>query len=106
MLGLIAWAVLLSSPGPFVLANGSSAGLEQIVIRQSDEKSPWKALGPGALAPGARISLPSPGGELCAFDIRAKVGAETLTWANVNLCDVKVVTLRRRADGTRWVDYD
>ena len=32
----------------------------------------------------------------CAFDIRANVaGAGPVTWAGVNLCDVKSVTLKR-----------
>lgn len=103
---MVAIAALLTAPGPFVLANGSGLGLDQIVIRQSIAGASWKPLAAGVLASGGRANLPSPGGDTCAFDIRARAGAETLTWANVNLCDVKVVTLNRRADGTRWVDYD
>ena len=50
--------------------------------------------------------MPAPGGELCAFDIRAKVDGAEFTWPSVNLCDVRSVTLNRRPDGTLWVDYD
>ena len=43
----------------------------------------------------------------CAFDIRANVtGAGALTWANVNLCAVKSVTLNRDGTVGAWVDYD
>ena len=43
----------------------------------------------------------------CAFDIRATVsGAGPVTWAGVNLCDVKSVILNRDASIGAWVDYD
>jgi hypothetical protein len=43
----------------------------------------------------------------CAFDIRATVaGAGPVTWAGVNLCDVKSVILNRDGSTGAWVDYD
>jgi len=43
----------------------------------------------------------------CAFDIRANVaGAGPTTWADVNLCAVKSVTLNRDGSAGAWVDYD
>ena len=43
----------------------------------------------------------------CAFDIQAKVpGAGPVTWAGVNLCAVKSVTLNRDGSAGAWVDYD
>jgi hypothetical protein len=43
----------------------------------------------------------------CAFDIRATVaGGGPITWAGVNLCAVKSVTLNRDAAAGAWVDYD
>jgi hypothetical protein len=43
----------------------------------------------------------------CAFDIRATVpGAGPVTWTDVNLCDVKSVTLKRDQSAGAWVDYD
>jgi hypothetical protein len=30
----------------------------------------------------------------------------TVTWNGVNLCDVKLLTLRRNDAGLAWVDYD
>jgi hypothetical protein len=106
MLGAVYFAALLSTPGPFVLVNGSGSALTEIAIRQSSSSGQWKTLGGGALSAGARGNEPAPAGDLCAFDIRAKAGNSLVTWENVNLCDVKVVTLNRRADGTSWVDYD
>jgi hypothetical protein len=106
MLGAAILIAALSSPGPFVLVNGSSGRLSEIAIRQSVGSAPWRPLGPSSLSPGARSAIPAQSGDLCAFDIRAKVGTETATWLSVNLCDVKSVTLNRRADGTLWVDYD
>ena len=43
----------------------------------------------------------------CAFDIQAPIaGAGPVTWAGVNLCDVKSVTLKRDPQAGAWVDYD
>ena len=43
----------------------------------------------------------------CAFDIRGEgAGHGPVTWAGVNLCDVKSVTLNRDGAAGAWVDYD
>jgi hypothetical protein len=43
----------------------------------------------------------------CAFDIRADVaGKGPITWAGVNLCGAKSVTLNHGASAGAWVDYD
>ncbi|WP_300975578.1 hypothetical protein [Sphingomonas sp. LHG3406-1] len=106
MLVSVLLAAFLSEPGPFVLANASGGILSDLAIRPSDGSGSWRSMTPGALASGGRTAMPSPGGQLCAFDIRAKVGGTMVTWSSINLCDVKVVTLNRRSDGTLWVDYD
>ena len=99
-------AAALSTPGPFTLVNKAGVTLENIAIRPSDGSSAWRSFGPGPVAAGAQAAMPSPGGQLCAFDLRARLnGAETI-WGSVNLCDVRTVTLNRRPDGTLWVDYD
>ena len=103
---LLLFATILSSPGPFVLANGTGSGLSNLLIRPADSSSGWQSLGGGALGQGARASMPAPPGQLCAFDIRATVDGTPVTWSSVNLCDVKIVTLNRRPDGTLWADYD
>ena len=88
----------------FVLVNGTSGALAELSIRRAGP-SDGKPLGaaPSAGARGA-IQFSDPD---CAFDIRATVpGAGPVTWAGVNLCAVKSVTLQRDAAAGAWVDYD
>ena len=88
----------------FTLVNGTAAPLAEVAIRRVGT-SDWKPLG-SAPAPGARgpVQFNDPD---CAFDIRASVaGAGPTTWAGVNLCDVKSITLKRDASSGAWVDYD
>jgi hypothetical protein len=108
---LLALLVLASIASPavagasgFVLVNGTGAALAQLSIRRSGTQE-WKALGaaPGA---GARTDVKFSDPD-CAFDIRANVpGAGPVTWADVNLCAVKSVTLNRDGSAGAWVDYD
>jgi hypothetical protein len=105
------FAALVTAAGPalagasnFTLVNGTGAALSELSIRRAGTQD-WKALGtaPGAGARGP-ISFSDPD---CAFDIRANVaGAGPVTWAGINLCDVKSVTLNRGASAGAWVDYD
>lgn len=88
----------------FTLVNGTSAPLANLSIRRAGTQA-WKPLG-NAPAAGARgpISFTDPD---CAFDIRADVaGKGAVTWADVNLCDVKSVTLNHDTNAGAWVDYD
>ena len=42
----------------------------------------------------------------CAFDLQATLpDGRTVVWPRVILCDTKLVTLNRRANGELWVDY-
>ena len=88
---------------PFTLVNQTGAALSGVSIRRAGTND-WKPLGaapaPGA---GAQVNFTNPD---CAFDIRANVaGAGVVTWAGVNLCDVKSVILNRDASAGAWVDY-
>jgi hypothetical protein len=104
-------SVLLAAASPalagasgFTLVNGTGAALAQLSIRRSGTQE-WKALGPAPSA-GARMDMKFSNPD-CAFDIRATVaGAGPTTWADVNLCDVKSVTLNHDASAGAWVDYD
>ena len=106
---LVALAVAVPAPAladatDFTLVNGTGAGLADVAIRRAGTTD-WKPLGaaPGA---GARspVQFKDPD---CAFDIRASVpGTGPVTWAGVNLCDVKSVTLKRDGSIGAWVDYD
>lgn len=109
--GLLILAALLAPASParsgaanFTLVNGTGGALSELSIRRSGTKD-WKPLG-SAPAAGARapINFSNPD---CAFDIRATIpGAGPVTWAGVNLCDVKSVTLKRDESAGAWVDYD
>ena len=88
----------------FTLVNGTSGALSELSIRRAGTQD-WKPLG-SAPSAGARgpISFKDPD---CAFDIRANVpGSGAVTWAGVNLCDVKSVVLKRDQSAGAWVDYD
>jgi len=88
----------------FTLVNGTGGGISEVSIRRAGT-SDWKPLG-AAPAAGARgaVQFNDPD---CAFDIRATVaGGGPVTWAGINLCDVKSVTLNRDASAGAWVDYD
>jgi hypothetical protein len=104
LLLVTATPALAAGASAFNLVNGTSGALGDLSIRRAGT-SDWKPLG-SAPAPGAQgaIKFSDPD---CAFDIRATVaGAGPTTWAGVNLCHVKAVTLKRNASAGAWVDYD
>ena len=108
---LLFLALLAAAPAPafadasdFTLVNGTGAGIADVAIRRAGT-SDWRSLG-AAPAAGARSPVPFKDPD-CAFDIRASVpGSGPVTWAGVNLCDVKSVTLKRDGSVGTWVDYD
>ena len=94
----------LAGASGFTLVNGTGAALAQLSIRRSGTQE-WKTLG-AAPSAGGRMDMKFNDPD-CAFDIRANVpGSGAVTWAGVNLCDVKSVTLNRDAAAGAWVDYD
>ncbi len=91
-------ASAIAAASNFKLVNGTSAGLSEVTIRRAGTND-WKPLGP----PGP-VQFNDPD---CAFDIRATVaGSGPVTWAGINLCDVKSVILKRDEQAGAWVDYD
>jgi hypothetical protein len=97
-------APLIAGASSFTLVNGTGSAMSELSIRRAGT-SDWKPLGT-APAAGARgpIQFSDPD---CAFDIRATVtGAGPVTWAGVNLCETKNVTLKRDSSAGAWVDYD
>ena len=109
--GLLILATLLAPASPaqsgasnFTLVNGTGGTLSELSIRRSGTAD-WKPLGSAPSAGGrTSISFSNPD---CAFDIRATIpGAGPVTWAGVNLCDVRSVTLKRDESAGAWVDYD
>jgi hypothetical protein len=107
-LALAALALTVSGPAfagasNFTLVNGTGNGLAELSIRRAGTQD-WKLLG-AAPADGARGSVAFSDPD-CAFDLRANVAGNPVTWAGVNLCDVKSVTLKRDSSAGAWVDYD
>lgn len=109
---LAAFAALLCLASPsvaggaanFTLVNGTGAMLAELSIRRAGTED-WKPLG-AAPSAGARSTMSFADPD-CAFDIRANVkGAGPTTWAGVNLCGAKSVTLNRDGSAGAWVDYD
>ena len=97
-------APALAGASNFTLVNATGSALADLSIRRAGTED-WNPLGtaPAAGARGA-VSFSDPD---CAFDIRATVpGAGPVTWAGVNLCAVKSVTLQRDPAAGAWVDYD
>jgi hypothetical protein len=103
LLTLSASPALAGGASNFTLINGTDGALGALSIRRAGTDE-WKPLGTAPSA-GARrpISFNDPD---CAFDIRAGSANGPVTWAGVNLCDVKAVTLKRDDSAGAWVDYD
>lgn len=108
---LLAIAACLSLPTPalagassFAVVNGAGSDISGLSIRRVGSAQ-WQPLGvTAATGKAAPVSFSDPD---CAFDLRATLaGGTTVTWNGVNLCDVKLLTLRRNAAGLVWVDYD
>jgi hypothetical protein len=101
---LVASAPALAGASRFTLVNGTDGALAGLSIARSGTQE-WKPIGPSPAA-GARSAVDFSNPD-CAFDIRANVaGKGPVTWAGVNLCDVKSVTLKRDDSAGAWVDYD
>lgn len=103
-IGLSPPALAISGASSFAVVNAVGADISGLAIRRVGSAQ-WRPLGVSApTGKAAAVSFSDPD---CAFDLRATLaGGATVTWAGVNLCDVKLVTLRRNAAGFAWVDYD
>ena len=108
---ILAAAVLAGTSVPavagassFTVINATGGGLSELAIRRTGTDN-WQALS-AAPAAGASSSVAFSDPD-CAFDLRATVaGGGTAIWGGVNLCGTNRLTLRRRASGETWVDYD
>jgi len=95
---------LAAGASNYTLVNGTGRAIGGLSIKRAGA-SDWKPLA-GAPSPGASsaVSFSDPD---CAFDIRANnADGQPITWAGVNLCGAKSVTLRKDESAGAWVDYD
>lgn len=91
----------------FTLVNNTPIDFTALKARRFGTDQ-WQPL---AVAP---VPVPKSGGQGavkfnnqdCAFDLEATLpDGRLVVWSGVNLCDAKVVTLNRSANGDLWVDY-
>ena len=96
---MVAPAPALAGASSFTVVNGTDGAIAALSIRRTGTDS-WRSLGASPAA-GASSSVAFSDPD-CAFDLRANVAV----WTGVNLCGTTQLTLRRRASGETWVDYD
>ena len=102
--GLLIPAPALAGVSGFAIINGLGTDISTMSIRRVGTGE-WKPLGAApAAGKSASAAFADPDG---AFDLRATLaGGAIVPWPGVNLCAVKLVTLRRNDAGLAWVDYD
>ena len=103
-IGLLIPAPAAAGASGFAVVNGVGKDIVAMSIRRVGSGE-WKPLGAApAAGKSASAAFSDPD---CAFDLKATLaGGATVTWPGVNLCDVKLLTLRRNDAGLAWVDYD
>jgi hypothetical protein len=108
------FALIVASPAPamaqatnFTLVNNTEIDFSALKARRFGTQD-WKPL---AVAP---VPVAKSGGQGavqfssqdCAYDLEATLpDGRLVVWSGVNLCEAKVVTLNRSANGDLWVDY-
>ena len=100
-------ASLSAQAASFTLVNNTEIAFTGLMARRAGTQ-PWLPLGvsPVPLPRSGRgaVTFSDPD---CAFDLQATLpDGRVVVWPRVNLCEAKVVTLNRGADGSLWVDYD
>lgn len=111
---LLSMALALSpSPAPaqavnFTLVNNTDIAFTGLMVRRfgTQQWSPLVVSPTPVTSSGGRgaVAFSNPD---CAFDLQATLpDGRVVVWPRVNLCDARVVTLNRGADGSLWVDYD
>lgn len=97
-------AAAMAETSGFMLVNSTGSAIDGLSIRRVGTQD-WKSLG-GSAGDGTRAQIDFKDPD-CAFDLQASIpGSGPVTWAGVNLCDVKSVVLKRDPQAGAWVDYD
>ena len=110
-IALAALAAFASQPSfaqsaNFTLVNNTDVNFTGLQVRRYGTPE-WRPLviSPLPVAPTATGAVQFSDQE-CAFDLQATLpDGRVVVWPRVNLCEAKVVTLNRSANGQLWVDY-
>ena len=93
----------IAAPSTIALVNATGSDIGALEARKTGSTQ-WTAVPYSARAGASGATTFDT--EDCAWDLRVTLsGGRTLTFANVNLCEAQLLTLRRK-DGLAWVDYD
>ena len=96
-------APVLAAPGYLSIVNGTGADITGMEVRRVGVRE-WQDV-PLSAPAGKAASAPFVSPD-CAFDLKVALSnGESVTFSGVNLCDAKLLTLRRTGK-TAWVDYD
>jgi hypothetical protein len=115
ILPLILGSLVAASPVPvsaqaanFTLVNNTDINFTALMARRFGTQQ-WAPLAVSPVpvtASGGRGAVQFSNQD-CAFDLQATLpDGRVVVWQGVNLCDAKVVTLNRSANGELWVDYE
>ena len=113
---LLIVTALLFAPAPLVagkgaaglnLVNATGQTISNLYIRRVGTTS-WQPLvaSPARPATGSKATSAFSDPD-CAFDLKVTLeNSSEAIWPEVNLCEVKSLTLNRNDKGVTWVDYD
>lgn len=111
---ILAAGVLAALPTPlsaqaasFTLVNNTNIPFASLMVRPfgSQQWRPLVVVPMPVAASGGRGSVDFSDQD-CAFDLQATLpDGRAVVWRDVNLCEARVVSLNRTADGQLWVDY-
>ena len=91
----------------FTLVNNTDVSFTGLMVRRYGTQN-WQPLvvQPSPVSRSGGRGAVQFSNQDCAFDLQATLpDGRVVVWPGVNLCDAKVVTLNRSANGALWVDY-
>ena len=99
----LAASPVVAAPAGFAFVNATGSDIRSMEARKTGTPA-WSEV-PYSARSGTSGGATFDNSD-CAWDLRVtlETGA-TVTYPNVNLCEARLLTLRRK-DGVAWVDYD
>lgn len=113
-LAIVAAALFAAAPVPaaaqassFTLVNNTDVSFTGLMVRRFGTQQ-WRPLvvGPLPVAQRGGQGAAEFSDQECVYDLQASLpDGRHVVWPRVNLCEAKIVTLNRSANGQLWVDY-